>query len=139
MTDERFLLRILYSVSKRSFGMSSHNDFANRCSGNKRKSKICTVLDSGLLGNFRWTDELFTKALRSFETCLSVNNNLGWKFDSSLESTTIFDEKSKVNSVPYFIFKISTWFWFIKLWNRQFYIKTVIFSFYFYWYYIKAK
>ena len=54
------------------------------------------MLDSGLLGNFRWTDELFTKALRSFETCLSVNNNLGWKFDSSLESTTIFDKNLKL-------------------------------------------
>ena len=36
--------------------------------------------------NFILADELFGKALRSFETCALVNNNLCGKLFSSLES-----------------------------------------------------
>ena len=45
----------------------------------------------------------FAKALRNFETCVLVNNNLCGKLFSSLESPTIFDERFKVTSVPFFI------------------------------------
>ena len=53
--------------------------------------------------NFILADEPFAKALRSFETCVLVNNNLCGKFFSSLESLTTFDEVFKVTSVPFFI------------------------------------
>ena len=52
------------------------------------------VFDSFILAK-----ELFAKALRSFETCVLVNNNLF----SSLESPATFDENFKVTSVPFFI------------------------------------
>ena len=48
-------------------------------------------------------EELFAKVLRSFETCILVNNNLYGKLFSSLESTTTFDEIFKISSVPFFI------------------------------------
>ena len=41
--------------------------------------------------------------LRSPETCLSISNNLGEKLVSSLESTTLFDQRFKVTAVPFFI------------------------------------
>ena len=42
-----------------------------------------------------WTEELFAKAFRSFETYVLVNNNFCRKLFSSLESPKIFDEKFK--------------------------------------------
>ena len=53
--------------------------------------------------NFILAKELLFKALRSFETCLMVNNNLFGKLFSSLESQTIFDERFKVTLVPFLI------------------------------------
>ena len=44
-------------------------------------------------------EQLFAKALQSFETCLLVNNNLCGKLFSSLESLTIFDERFKATLV----------------------------------------
>ena len=36
----------------------------------------CTILDNWFFQNFTLVDELFAKALRIFETCVLVNNNL---------------------------------------------------------------
>ena len=56
--------------------------------------------------NFILADEPFKKALRSFETCVLVNNNLCGKLISSLEPPVTFDESFKVTSarlfIPYF-------------------------------------
>ena len=49
-----------------------------------------------------WT---IAKGLRTFETCVSVNNNLCGKSVSSLESPTAFDKRLKVTSVL-FLFPI---------------------------------
>ena len=49
------------------------------------------------------TDELFTKALQKFETCVLVNSILCRELFSSLESSTTFDKSFKVTSVPFFI------------------------------------
>ena len=43
------------------------------------------------------------KDLRSFETCVLVNNNLCRKLFSSLKSPTRFDANFKIFSVPFFI------------------------------------
>ena len=43
--------------------------------------------------NFILAEELFAKALWSFETCALVKNNLYSKLFSSLESPTTFDDK----------------------------------------------
>ena len=46
--------------------------------------------------NFILADESFAKALRNLKTCLSVNNNLCGKLDSSLESPITFNEIFRV-------------------------------------------
>ena len=48
-------------------------------------------------------DEPFVKALRSFKTCVLVNNNICRKLFSSFESPTTFNEIFKVASVSFFI------------------------------------
>ena len=48
-------------------------------------------------------DELFTKILKSLETCVLINNNLRGKFISSLELPITFDERFRVTSLPLFI------------------------------------
>ena len=53
--------------------------------------------------NFIFADEPFPKSLPSLETCVLVNDNLGGKLFSLLESPTTFDEIFKVTLVPFFI------------------------------------
>ena len=62
----------------------------------------CTNLCNWVVDNFILADEPFAKALRSFETCVLVNNNLWGKLSSSSESATVFDEIFKVTSVLFF-------------------------------------
>ena len=50
------------------------------------------------IDNFTLANQLFEKALQSFETCVLVNNNLCRKLFSSLESPTTFDKCCKVIS-----------------------------------------
>ena len=74
--------------------------------GSKSLSKNppdCPILTNWVFDNFILADEPFAKALRSLETCASVNNNLCGKLFSSLESPTTFDERFKVTSVEIFI------------------------------------
>ena len=47
--------------------------------------------------------ELFTKALRSHEICVSNNSQLCGKLVSSLESPITFDERFKATLVTFFI------------------------------------
>ena len=51
--------------------------------------------------NFIFANEPFAKALQSLETCASVNNNLGRKLVSSVESPATFNERFKVTSLPF--------------------------------------
>ena len=53
--------------------------------------------------NFILADKPFMKALQSLEICPLNNNNLCGKLVPSLELRTIFDERFKVTSVPFFI------------------------------------
>ena len=53
--------------------------------------------------NFILAEELFSKALRSFDICVLVNNNLCGKLFCPLESPTKFNESFKVTLVPFFI------------------------------------
>ena len=48
-------------------------------------------------------DEPFEKALRIFETCILVNNNLCGKLVLSLELLIKFHERFKITSVPFLI------------------------------------
>ena len=64
----------------------------------------CSILCNWVFENFISAEELFAKALRSFENCALVNNNLCGKLFPLLESSTTFDEIFKVtqNSVSRF-------------------------------------
>ena len=55
------------------------------------------------------TDEPFVKALRIFENCVSVNNNLCGKFASSSELPIKFDKRFIVASVTFFIPYFNLW------------------------------
>ena len=63
----------------------------------------CPILCNWIFDYFISADEPFAKALQSFEACVLVNNNLRGKLFSTLESSTTFDESSKIFSVPFFI------------------------------------
>ena len=55
-----------------------------------------------VFNNFVLAYKLFLKALRSLETCLSVDNDLYGKVVSSLEPPISFHERFKVASVRFF-------------------------------------
>ena len=58
----------------------------------------CFILRNWVFDNFILADEPFAKALRRFETCLLVNNNLWEELFLSPATFEIF----KVTSVPFF-------------------------------------
>ena len=63
----------------------------------------CPISRNLVFDNFILAKELFAKALRSFETCVLVNNKLCRKLFSSLKSPLTFDEIFKATSVFFFI------------------------------------
>ena len=69
----------------------------------RKNLPVCPILCNRVFDSFVLAEELFAKALRSFETCALVNNNLCGELFSSLESPTIFGEIFKVTLVPFFI------------------------------------
>ena len=58
----------------------------------------CPISRNLVFDNFILAKELFAKALRSFETCVFLNNNLCLKLFSSLESPKTFRGIFKVTS-----------------------------------------
>ena len=71
----------------------------------------CTILGYWVFESFILADEPFAKALRIFEICVLVNNNLWGKLFSSLESPTTLNERfNNFGSIFY------------GRWIRQFYI-----------------
>ena len=58
----------------------------------------CPISRNLVFDNFILAKELFAKALRSFETCVFLNNNLCLKLFSSLESPKTFHGIFKVTS-----------------------------------------
>ena len=69
----------------------------------------CTNLNSWVLDNFILAYEVFSKALRTLESCVLFSNSLCRKLDSSLESPIILDERFKITSVLFFILDLSYW------------------------------
>ena len=57
--------------------------------------------------SFILADELYSKALRSLQTCLLVNITLCVKLYSSLKLPITFDEIFRVHSVPFFILDLN--------------------------------
>ena len=60
------------------------------------------TLDNWVFESFALVDKPFTKALKIFETCILVNNNLCGKVISLLGLPTTFDERFEVTSVQTF-------------------------------------
>ena len=60
------------------------------------------TLDNWVFESFALVDKPFTKALKIFETCILVNNNLCGKIISLLDLPTTFDERFEFTSVPMF-------------------------------------
>ena len=76
--------------------------FSNGHKGLPKTPPDYPIICNRVFDNFKLAEELFAKALKSFEACVLVNNKLCEKLFSSLESAAIFDESFKVTSVSVF-------------------------------------
>ena len=111
-----FLESTFLNYFSNEFVIESTIDFSgiggpNILGGLNRNPADFIILDKWVFENFILADERFAKALRIFETFVSVNNSLLEKLVSSLEFPVKFDERFKVTSVPFFIldFNILSW------------------------------
>ena len=96
-------IKMLLANGLTTFFLKGNPVFSNGPKSLPKNSPNYPILCNWVFDNSILTEELFAKALKSFETCELVNNNLcEWLF-SSLESTATFDEHFKVTSVPFFI------------------------------------
>ena len=86
-----------------TFPIKGNPVFSNSPKSLPKNPPDYTTLCNWVFENFMLTDEPFENALRSFETCVLVNNNLCGKLISSLESPTTFDGRCKVTLVSFFI------------------------------------
>ena len=119
-------IKALLANGLSTFFIKGNPVFSNGLKSLPKNSPDCPILCKWVFDNFILAEELFAKALASFETCVLVNNKLCRKLFSSLESPTTFDESFNVTSAA--DFKLLSW----KLDN--FMLKCYIESFY-----IKAK
>ena len=74
-----------------TFPIKSNPVFSNGRKSLPKNPPSCPISCNWVFDNFMLADKPFVKALRSFETCVLVNNNLCGKLFSSSESPTIFD------------------------------------------------
>ena len=74
---------------------------SNRTRSLQRNPADCIILDICVFDDLISVDDLSANALRRFETCLLVNNNLWGKLVSS--SLIKFDNNLKTTSVSFFI------------------------------------
>ena len=96
-------IKALLANGLSEFPIKGNPVFTNGPKGPPRNPPDHPFLCSWVFDYFILAEELFAKALWSFETCVLVNNNLWGKLFSSLESPAIFDEIFKVTSVRFFI------------------------------------
>ena len=89
-----------------TFFVKGNSAFSNGPKSLLKNPPDCPILCNCVFDNFILAEELFAKALRSFETCELVNNNLYGKLFSSLDPPTTFDEilkdTSETFSIPHF-------------------------------------
>ena len=118
----------------RPFFMKDTTVYSNGQRSLPRNPVGCTILSSWVFDKFILLDELFAKYLRSFETCVLVNNNLCEELVSLLELQITFDERFKITSVRFFfsVFNLLS----CELDNVTF---KVLYWDVLYWCYIKAK
>ena len=94
-------IKTLLANGLSTFPIKGNPVFSNGPKSLPKNPPDCPILCNWAFGNFILAYEPLEKALRSFETCALVNNNLCRKLFSSLESPTTFDESFKVTSVPF--------------------------------------
>ena len=85
------------------FSINGNNVFIIWPRSLPRNSRDCIILDNRAFDSLISVDDLPTKALRRFTTCVLVNNNLRRKLVSSLELPVIFDDYLKTASVSFFV------------------------------------
>ena len=85
-------IKTLLANGLSTFSITGHPVFNNGPKSPPKNSPDCPILCNWLFDNFILAAELFAKSLRSFETCVLVNNDLCGKLFSLLESPTIFEE-----------------------------------------------
>ena len=81
-----------------TFSIKGNPVFSNGPKSLPKTPSDCFILCNWVFDNFIIAEDLFAKALRSFESCVIVNNNLCGKLSSSLESPITFDESFEVTS-----------------------------------------
>ena len=86
-----------------TFPIKGNPVFSNGPKSPTKNLPNCHILCKWLFDSFILAEELFAKALRSFQTCVLANNKLCEKLFSSLEPPTIFEEILKITLVPSFI------------------------------------
>ena len=69
------------------------------------------ILDNWVFGNLISADELFEKALRILEICLSVNNNSCGKLALSLDSPIMLGDNLNTTSISFFIADFNLFNW----------------------------
>ena len=105
--------------------------------GPKTLPKNPPVLCYWVFDNFVLAEELFAKALGSFETCVLVRNNLCWKLFLIVRITNNICRNFYyyfVTSLPFFILDFNLLS--CELYNSTF---KVLYWVILYWYYIKVK
>ena len=63
----------------------------------------CLILCNRVFDNFILAEKIFANGLKSFESCVLVNNYLCGKLFLSLESAIAFDESFRVTPKPLFV------------------------------------
>ena len=127
------LNKTLLSIGLITYPIKGNPVFSNRPKNLSRNLPDCSILCKWVFNNFLLADELFAKALRSFETCVIINNILFGKLISSLESPATFTEICKVTSVRLFRLNLLSW-------ELDKFAFEVLYLFVFlYLYYIKTK
>ena len=84
-----------------TFGIIGNPAFSNGPSNLPKNPPDYIIFDNWVFDNLILADELFAKALRRFETCVLVNNNLWGKL--FLLSPIILDDSLKTTAVSFFI------------------------------------
>ena len=69
----------------------------------RRNSPDCIIFYKGVFEDLILADELFEKALRILEICLSVNNNSCEKLALSLDSPIMLGDNLNTTSISFFI------------------------------------
>ena len=86
-----------------TFDINEKTVFSNGSRSLPRSPPVCIILCNCIFDSFILADELFTKALQIFATCLLVNNNSCRKLVLPLELPIMFDDNFIVNSFAFFV------------------------------------